>query len=120
MDSSPLPSADEAAHLLALMLHRSGKTRVRISEKTIKYVSFRERLKGAFEREIGARLADLGVAIVDLDRGGFALIALSALDGAPSILAKNYIAQEMKALDECKLKLEKIRQEIGIKRPDDE
>jgi hypothetical protein len=102
------------------MLHRSGKTRARISEKTIKYISFRERLKGAFVDEIGARLADLGVAIVDLDRGGFSLIAVSALDGAPSILAKNYIGPEMKSLNEFKLNLAEVRQELGIKRPDDE
>jgi len=36
--------------------------------------------------------------MVPLDRGGFALLALSALEGAPSILARDHVAAEVRSL----------------------
>jgi len=36
--------------------------------------------------------------MVELGRGGFGLIPISALDGAPPILAKNYLSDDLKQL----------------------
>jgi hypothetical protein len=36
--------------------------------------------------------------MIELERGGFGLIPVSALDGAQAILAKNYIGDELNAL----------------------
>jgi hypothetical protein len=107
-------TAQDTALLLAAMLHRSRKTRGRISEKTIKFISQRERLKGAFVTDLRGQLEELGVMMVPLDRGGFALVALSALEGAPSLLARDYIANEVKSLRRAKLDQKVLWAELGL------
>ncbi len=82
----------KTALLLAVLLKRSGKTRARASEKTIKLLSGRVRLRGAFIVEVIARLEDFGVMAVEADRGGFSLISIPALEGAPPITAKAFLS----------------------------
>ena len=86
--------SETVALLLAAMLHRSGKTRGRISEKTLKLVARRTNLRGAFETEVSDWLNSYNVWLLPLDRGGWALVAKSALEGAPPLTAVNYIKPE--------------------------
>ncbi|WP_124837501.1 hypothetical protein [Burkholderia glumae] len=84
-------SIPRVALLLAVLLKRSGKTRVRVSEKTYRLISDRTVLRDAFLVDVRRELEDLGVLCVRLERGGFALIAISALEGAPSATARNLL-----------------------------
>lgn len=74
---------------LAVLLKRSGKARVRVSERTLKILSQRRILRDAFMIEVRDGLDDLGVVIVRIERGGFALIETSSLEGATPALVKN-------------------------------
>jgi hypothetical protein len=89
---------EETAILVAVLLKRAKAKRARISEKTIRVLSRRRTLRVAFLSGLVAALDDLGVHMVELERGGFGLIPISALDGAPSILAKNYLREDLKQL----------------------
>jgi hypothetical protein len=49
-----------------------------------------------FLQGLRGALDDFGIHIIELERGGFGLIPVSALDGAQAILAKNYISDDLK------------------------
>jgi hypothetical protein len=96
------PSIETVALRLAVLLKRTEKTRARVSEKTLRILSGRTTLRDSFVVSIRNVLEDLGVVSVRLDRGGFALIATSALEGAPPALAKN-LMPDFKKLSDDKL-----------------
>jgi hypothetical protein len=87
---------EQTAILVAVLLKRAEAKRARVSDKTIRVLSKRKTLRVVFLSELVAALDDLGVHMVELERGGFGLIPISALDGAPSILAKNYLSEDLK------------------------
>jgi hypothetical protein len=91
-------TAAQTAILLALLFKRANAKRARISERTIRVVSRRRSLRVAFLDRLRGELDDLGLHIIELERGGFGLIPIGALDGAASILAKNYIITELRRL----------------------
>jgi len=85
---------------LAVLLKRSEKTRARVSEKTFRILSGRTTLRDSFVVSVRNALEDLGVVSVRLDRGGFALIATSALEGATPALVKNLMPEYKKLSDD--------------------
>jgi|ERR1700689_2516348 hypothetical protein len=87
---------EQTAILIALLMKRADAKRARVSDKTVRVLSKRKTLRVAFLSELAAALDDLGVHMVELERGGFGLIPIAALDGAPSILAKNYLTEDLK------------------------
>jgi hypothetical protein len=89
---------EETAVLIASLLKRSGKKRARISERTIRVLSKRKTLRDAFKQELRSELDDLGIHLIQLDRGGFAVLAISAVEGAEMITAKEYLADVLKEL----------------------
>lgn len=91
-------TAEETALLVAILLRRSEQRRARISDKTIRLLSRRRTLRDAFKERLRAELDDFGIHIVQLERGGFGIIPINALDGAPPITAKKYLAEELKKL----------------------
>jgi hypothetical protein len=97
---SKYPSIDTVALRLAVLLKRSDKTRARVSEKTLRILSGRSTLRDAFVIDVRNALEDLSVVSVRLDRGGFALIAASALEGAPPALVKNLMPDFRKLPDD--------------------
>ena len=99
---------ERVAYLLALMLKRSNKTKGRISEKTLRIISGRQRLRGAFHINLYENLANLGLEIVELDRGGYAIYHRSILEGVPVLTAKNLIPLE----ERRSLLLEEIIKEL--------
>ena len=91
-------STEHAALLVAALLKRSGQRRARVSESTIRLLSKRRTLRDAFKDRLRAELDDIGIHLVQLERGGFGIIPIDALDGAPAITAKKYLADELKKL----------------------
>lgn len=112
-------SYDETATLLALLLHRFGKTRCRVSKKTFEVISQRARLHRSFIELVRVGLEDLGVVLFDLERGGFALVAASALEGAPPASSK-LITADLMQLRTGKMTFEDILTELGFDDEDEE
>ncbi|KPN91530.1 hypothetical protein AL066_14740 [Pseudomonas nunensis] len=97
---SKYPTPETVALRLAVLLKRSEKTRARVSEKTLRILAGRSTLRESFVVSVRDALEDLGVVSVRLDRGGYALVASSALEGAPSALAKNLMPEFRKLSDD--------------------
>ena len=116
-------TAEETALLIALLLKRSEQKRARISVATIRRLSKRKHIRGAFVEMLGAQLDSLGVILVELDRGGFGLIPSSLLDGAPAITAKKYLTTDLGKLRQGSTDFDDIRKEldedIGLDEDDD-
>jgi|HubBroStandDraft_1064217.scaffolds.fasta_scaffold1077404_1 hypothetical protein len=91
-------TAEQTAILLALLFKRASLKRARISERTIRVLSKRRSLRAVFLEGLRGALDDFGIHMIELERGGFGLIPVSALDGAQAILAKNYISDDLKTL----------------------
>jgi hypothetical protein len=91
-------TVEHTAILLALLFKRSKAKRARVSQRTIRVLSNRKSLRVAFLDSLNKALDDRGIHMIELERGGFGLIPISALDGAQAILAKNYIGDELKTL----------------------
>lgn len=73
----------ETAALLALMLHRSGKSRGRITKRTLETIAGRTRIHPSFFSRVQGCLEECDVVILENSRGGYSLISVPALDGAP-------------------------------------
>ncbi|GGX23289.1 hypothetical protein [Undibacterium macrobrachii] len=114
------PSSKQVALIIAVLFKRSEKTRARVSEKTIKSLARRTTLRSAFTSDLRCWLEDFGILLVQLDRGGFALVTIAALEGAPTILAKNYVKEERKALASGTLNEDTLFEELGITSEEDE
>src|ERR1700722_7636268 len=91
-------TTEETAILVALLLKPSGQKRARLSESTIRVLSKRKTLRDAFKERLRSELDDIGIHIVQLERGGFGVIPIRALNGAPAITAKRYLGDELKKL----------------------
>ncbi len=89
-------SSEDAALLIAALLHRSGKTRARISDQTLKVISKRKRLKTAFRSEVVEWAEEFGVVMYPLDRGGYGLLSASSLEGATPLRSNQYISSELR------------------------
>ena len=115
-------TASQTAILVVLLLKRAEVKRARISQKTVRLISKRTHLRRAFLNRLNDELDDLGVHMVELERGGYGMIFTSALDGANVVLAKNHILDELRQLKrlhglEREEFFETLRNELGA--PDD-
>jgi hypothetical protein len=99
--SKGYPSTETVALRLAVMLKRLNKARARVSEKTFRIVSGRKTFREAFIVGVRDAAEDVGVLFVRLDRGGFALIAISSLEGAPPAQVKNLMPDFKKLSDDA-------------------
>lgn len=91
-------TTEQTAVLVALLLKRSGQKRARLSENTIRVLSKRRTLRDAFKERLRAELDDIGLHLVQLERGGFGIIPINALDGAVAITARKYLADDLRKL----------------------
>lgn len=88
-----LRTAHQTALLLAVLLKRSGQNRARVSNKTI--VEFRGgKLRSPFVVSLQRECEDLGVALIELARGGFGLLKISSLEGAKAVTAYTVFTAE--------------------------
>ena len=107
-------SPEETALLIALLFKRSGQKRGRVSGNTIRRLGRRQYLRMAFLRALEEQLDDFGFVLLELERGGFGIIPISALDGAPAITAKKYLADDLARLKRGKVDFDDIRSELEL------
>jgi hypothetical protein len=91
-------TVEQTALLVTLLFRKSKAKRARVSDRTIRLLSKRTKLRAAFLETLDRALDDLGIHMIELERGGFGLIPTSALDGAETILAKNHISDDLKSI----------------------
>ncbi len=105
----------ETALLIAWLYKRANKTRARISNKTVLVLSKRKKyIRTSFIERLSTELEDLGLFILELERGGFGLIPISALDGAPAITAKKFLRDDLKKLRNGDIDFDDIQEELEI------
>ena len=115
--ASPNRSPYETALLLAVLLKRADKPRGRISELTLKKLAGRAMLREAFLAYLKYELEEFSLVMSRLKRGGFALLDVSSLEGAPAITAKLLMAETLKDLKSGAITFPDLEDEIGIDAP---
>lgn len=111
-----LPSEETVALRLAVLLHRSGKARGRVSDSTYRILSERQTLRESFMTRVAQWLEEFGIIIVRISRGGHALIAISALEGAPPISVKEHFP----AAQRKNLTNDDLYSELGLNQEDED
>lgn len=89
---------EETAVLVALLLMRSGQKRARISEKTIRKLAKRKRLRTAFLSMLREQLEDRALVMIELDDGSWGILQSKGLQGAPTISATRFLAEDLEKL----------------------
>ncbi|CAI8801901.1 Segregation and condensation protein B [Pseudomonas sp. IT-P74] len=109
-----LRSADDTATLLALMFERSGQTRIRVSQKTIKFLGYRMKLRASFVLAVSEVLSNYyDITMIELDNGAFGLFRTSSLEGAKAFTAKRLLEDMLPDLKKGKhIDYEKLDKEI--------
>lgn len=103
--------------LLALLVKRSEKPRTRVSELTVKKLSGRALLRESFLGYLKYELEEVDIVISRLKRGGFALVDVSSLEGAPAITAKNLLTDILSGLKSGSVTFTDIEDELSIDPP---
>lgn len=87
-----MKTPEKTALLIAVMLRRSGEKRARMSEKTLRLVSGRKKLRTAFVYSVMEVLQrDIGICMTELDLGGYGLMYVKSLEAAKTITAKKFL-----------------------------
>ncbi|NLR72900.1 hypothetical protein HGI47_18655 [Novosphingobium sp. ERN07] len=73
------------ALIIAACVAESGKTRLRISKAQFRRISGRSQVKRGLITNVRDWLEDFGVAMFENSRGGYALVSIESLEGAPPI-----------------------------------
>jgi len=102
----------QTAILLAILLSRSKKTRIKFSKRTLEILSKRERIHPIFVNRVRDELDDLDVIMLETNRGGYALISRQALDGAHSMTSK-HLLNDLRALRKGATNFEILLEELG-------
>lgn len=87
-------TVEETTLLIALLFKRSDKKRARLSNMTFKSISKQTKIRSNFLNLVISNLADIGITLIELERGGFGLFYSSILEGAPSITTKLFKENE--------------------------
>ncbi len=78
-------NAEQTAFLVGELFIRTKKTRARLSGSTIKKLANRTQLRFNFINELKVHLEINGIVLCELARGGYGLLAMHALEGAPTL-----------------------------------
>jgi hypothetical protein len=113
-------SSEQTALLLSTMLHRSERTRARISDQTLRAVSRRTTLRVAFRTEVVEWAEEFGVIMYPLvERGGYGLLKASSLEGANPLRAGQLIGAEMRQFrTQGTLDYDALYEELGLQEVD--
>jgi len=82
--------------MLSLLLLATGQTRARISEKTIRILSKRQRLRVAFIAELIVVIDDYGWVLVELPSGGFGAVQLTAIEAAKPVTISRFMPEDLR------------------------
>ena len=85
-------SATQTALLIALLMKRSKSHRGQISDATLRFLSKRILVSLTFVKALTVALDDLGIALIQT-AGGFALIYVKSLNGAPSLTPQLFLKE---------------------------
>lgn len=108
-----MQTANETAILVATILRRSGQTRARISDKTIRLLAKRKRLRKAFLVDLDQAAEDFGVLFCELDTGAYGVFSMTSLEGAKTVTAKKFLSDvELIALKKGKLSFSALLDEL--------
>lgn len=107
-------SAEETAILLALMFKNSQLNRIRISQKTLKLLAYRFRLRSAFVLSVTEALSsNYGLYLIELDTGSFGIIPAKSLEAAKTATARKYLPGIIKELKKgLALDFDELEQEL--------
>ena len=105
---------EHTALILAAYLKAFGKPRLRISGETFRKISGRSTVKSALISHVRDWLEDYGVTIFELSRGGYALVAVSALEGAPTARLNDMLPNWKR------LSVDDLSVQLGIEEADEE
>jgi hypothetical protein len=105
-------TAEQTALLIALLFKRSEQRQARLDMDTVRCLSRRRHIRGAFVRMLAGYLDDLGLILMEIDGGGFGLIPSSALASAPAVTAKQYLANDLDKLAHGEIDFHGIRDEL--------
>lgn len=87
-------TARDTAKLISAILRRSGHTRARISNRTIKLLGGRQNLRSAFVLEVIDEVGELGWSMAELNTGGYGVIQSTALEAARPVTAARLLTVE--------------------------
>lgn len=93
---------EQTAILVALLLERSKHKRARISEKTIRRLARRKRLRISFLMMLREHLEDHALVMIELDDGSWGLMPSRGLQGAPTIISRDLLADDLHKLKRSK------------------
>jgi hypothetical protein len=113
-------TAEETAILLSLLFTRAKAKRARVSEKTVRHLSKRTRLRTVFLDKLREALDEIDLHFIELGRGGFGIIPISALDGAQAIMARQYLVEDLRKLKQGKKTFDDFRAEVTANEEEDE
>jgi len=107
-------TAEQTALLLHRLLSLSGHKRARVSNATIRRLSNRRHLRAAFVNMLDEYLEDMGLILLELERGGYGVMYARTLEGAPPITAKKFLQDDLVRLrtEKDESLFDEIRQEI--------
>ena len=92
-------SSHTAAILIAMFMDW-GKTRMRISKRTLKLIGRRKRLQEGFERNVREWLEEFGLVLIELDEGkGYCVVKMTALSGVAPFSFKKFRSRTEGDLD---------------------
>lgn len=117
-------TATQAALLLAIMVTRSEQTRARVSAKTLKVISHRERLHSSFVQDVRDDLeVNYRLIMFEIDSGGYGIVAAKAVEAAKPLTAKKWISEvERSSIRNGIVDWERLEAEIpnDIDQPEDD
>ncbi|SDL83794.1 hypothetical protein [Paracoccus chinensis] len=114
-------SAEDTILLLRLLMLRASQSRARVSKKTIMHLASRKRLRAAFLSPLMEIGLEEGLLLVELDSGMFAVVNLSALEGAKVVTGKQvFTDQERRAITDGSIDMDQIAKELGDDEDDEE
>lgn len=102
-------TAEQTALLIALLFQRSEQRQARLDTGTIRCLSKRRHIRSAFVKTLTLQLDRLGLILMELDGGGFGLLASSTLAGAPTVTIEAYLADELDRLQQGEIDFNNIR-----------
>ena len=84
----------DTAVLLAVMVKRSGQSRARVSDKTMKLISMRERLDAVFVTRLTHELEERGWTLSEIGAADFGLVRNQPLEVARAVTMKRWFTKD--------------------------
>lgn len=91
-------TANETALLIILLFKESELNRIRISQKTLKFLARRKKLRTVFVTSVIGELAEYDIGMVELGSGAFGIFRYRSLESAKAATAARYLPRWIEAI----------------------